>query len=146
MTSRNLIQLMRLWYLSHRQTAKAQARLRIRAVSPEPSLFAHIKYRSRRRIWPKIRRVAQSGLLRMRVWRLSLRSAISAIISWVGSFMLLFAIPSTGWHQVLNSPLYDFLLQGFVTLCFVRCYVWPVLSDVFYLSSLSRHRDSYLIL
>ena len=35
-------QLMRLWYLSHRRTAKAQARLRIRAVSPEPLLFAHI--------------------------------------------------------------------------------------------------------
>ena len=32
-------QLMRLWFLSHRRTAKAQARLRI---SPEPSLFAHI--------------------------------------------------------------------------------------------------------
>ena len=33
-----------------RRTAKAQVRLRIRAVSPEPSLFAHIKYGSRRRI------------------------------------------------------------------------------------------------
>ena len=28
-------------HLSHMQTAKAQASLRIRAVSPEPSLFAH---------------------------------------------------------------------------------------------------------
>ena len=37
---------MRLWYLSHRRPAKAQASLRIRAVSPEPSLFAHIKYGS----------------------------------------------------------------------------------------------------
>ena len=35
---------MRLWYLSHRRPAKAQASLRIRAVSPEPSLFAHMKY------------------------------------------------------------------------------------------------------
>ena len=34
--------LMRLWYLSHRRPAKAQASLCIRAVSPEPSLFAHI--------------------------------------------------------------------------------------------------------
>ena len=33
---------MRLWYLSHRRQAKAQASLCIRAVSPEPSLFAHI--------------------------------------------------------------------------------------------------------
>ena len=35
---------MRLWYLSHRRPAKAQAML----VSPEPSLFAHMKYGRRR--------------------------------------------------------------------------------------------------
>ena len=37
-------QLMNNWYLSHRQPAKAQASLRIRAISPEALLFAHIKY------------------------------------------------------------------------------------------------------
>ena len=41
---------MRLWYLPHRRPAKAQASLRIRAVSPEPSLFAHMKYGSRQRV------------------------------------------------------------------------------------------------
>ena len=51
-------QLMRLWYLSHRWPAKAQASLRICAVSPEPSLFAHMKYGSRRRVRPKIRHQA----------------------------------------------------------------------------------------
>ena len=51
-------QLMRLWYLSHRRPAKAQASLRIHAVSPEPSLFAHMKYGSRRRDRPKIRHLA----------------------------------------------------------------------------------------
>ena len=30
---------MRLWYISHRQPAKAQASLHIRAVLPEPSLL-----------------------------------------------------------------------------------------------------------
>ena len=35
---------MRLWYLSHRRPAKAQASLRICAVSSEPSLFTHMKY------------------------------------------------------------------------------------------------------
>ena len=50
-----LSQLMRLWYLSHRRPAKAQASLRIRAFSPEPSLFANMKYGSRRRGRPKIR-------------------------------------------------------------------------------------------
>ena len=37
-------------YLSHRRPAKAQASLHIRAVSPEASLFAHMKYGSRRRM------------------------------------------------------------------------------------------------
>ena len=43
----HLSQLMRLWYLSHWRPAKAQASLHIRAVSPEPTLFAHMKYGSR---------------------------------------------------------------------------------------------------
>ena len=49
---------MRLWYLSHRRPAKAQVSLRFRADSPEPSLFAHMKYGSRRRGRPKIRYLA----------------------------------------------------------------------------------------
>ena len=49
---------MRLWYLSHRRPAKALASLRIRAVSPEPSLFTHMKYGSRQRVRPKIRHLA----------------------------------------------------------------------------------------
>ena len=51
-------QLMRFWYLSHRRPGKAQASLCIRAVSPEPSMFAHMKYGSRWRVWPKIRHLA----------------------------------------------------------------------------------------
>ena len=51
-------QLMRLWYLSHMQPAKARASLRVHPVSPEPSLFAHKKYGSRRRAQPKIRHLA----------------------------------------------------------------------------------------
>ena len=84
---------MRLWYLSHRRTAKAQARL----VSPEPSLIAHIKSGSRRRVWPKNQMRSPSGLLRMRFWRLSLRRTIIAIISWVGSFNVIL----WSWLQVL---------------------------------------------
>ena len=38
--------------------AKAQASLRIRAVSPEPSLFAHMKYGSIRCVRPNIRHLA----------------------------------------------------------------------------------------
>ena len=40
---------MRLWYLSHKRPAKAQESLRIRAVSPEPSLFTHIDEQSDRK-------------------------------------------------------------------------------------------------
>ena len=49
---------MGLWYLPHRRPAKCQASLRIRAVSLEPSLFAHMKYGSSQRIGQKIRRLA----------------------------------------------------------------------------------------
>ena len=51
-------QLTRLWYLSHRRPANAQASLRICAVSPGPSLFAHMNCGSRRRVWQKIRYLA----------------------------------------------------------------------------------------
>ena len=44
--------------IKHRRLSKAQASLRIRAVSPEPLLFAHMKYGSRRRVRPKIRHIA----------------------------------------------------------------------------------------
>ena len=37
----------RIWYLSHMRAAKVQASLRIRAVSPEPSLLAHTSIESR---------------------------------------------------------------------------------------------------
>ena len=49
---------MRLRYLSHRWPAKAQASLRVRAVSPEPLLFALMMYGSRRRVRPNIRHLA----------------------------------------------------------------------------------------
>ena len=49
----HLSELMSLWHLSHKRPAKAQASMSIHAVSPEPSLFAHMKYGSRRRVRPK---------------------------------------------------------------------------------------------
>ena len=54
----NLIQLMKSWYLSHRRPAKVLASLCICAVSPEPSLLAHMKYGSRWKVQPKIRHLA----------------------------------------------------------------------------------------
>ena len=80
--------LRRLWYLSHRWPAKAQASLHIRAVSPKPSLFAHMKYGSRRKYPTKNQTSTYSptGWLHMRIWRMSLWRTKSTIISWDGSF------------------------------------------------------------
>ena len=48
----------RIWYLSHMRAAKVQASLRIRAVSPEPSLLAHTSSESRRTFRQKARSLA----------------------------------------------------------------------------------------
>ena len=44
---RHMHRVKRIWYLSHLRAAKVQASLRIRAVSPEPSLLAHTSSESR---------------------------------------------------------------------------------------------------
>ena len=48
----NLDQPVGFWYLSHMRAAKAHASLRIRAVSPDPSLRVHTTYGCRRRLRP----------------------------------------------------------------------------------------------
>ena len=48
----------RIWYLSHMRAAKVQASLRIRAVSPEPSLLAHTNSESRGTFRQKARSLA----------------------------------------------------------------------------------------
>ena len=48
----------RIWYLSPMRAAKVQASLRIRAVSPEPSLLAHTSIESRGTFRQKARSLA----------------------------------------------------------------------------------------
>ena len=48
----------RIWYLSPMRAAKVQSSLRIRAVSPEPSLLAHISSESRGTFRQKARSLA----------------------------------------------------------------------------------------
>ena len=48
----------RIWYLSPMRTAKVQVSLRIRAVSPEPSLLAHTSSESRGTFRQKTRSLA----------------------------------------------------------------------------------------
>ena len=54
----NLGRAKRIWYLSPMRAAKVQASLRIRAVSPEPSLLAHISSESRGTFRQKARSLA----------------------------------------------------------------------------------------
>ena len=58
------------------------------AVSPEPLLFANIKYGSRQKSLTKNQTSSPVGWLCMRVWRMSLWGTKSAVISRVGSFGL----------------------------------------------------------
>ena len=51
----------RIWYLSPMRAAKVQASLRIRAVSPEPSLLAHTSSESRGTFREKARSLALAG-------------------------------------------------------------------------------------
>ena len=91
---------MRLWYLSQRRPAKAQVSLRIREVSPEPSVFAHTKNGSRRRVQPKNQTSSPTGWLRMRLWIMSLRRTRRTIISWAGSF----EPPQDKTNKMVSAP------------------------------------------
>ena len=55
---RTMDRVKRIWYLSTMRAAKVQASLRIRAVSPEPSLFAHTSSESRGTFRQKARSLA----------------------------------------------------------------------------------------
>ena len=54
----NMDRVKRIWYLSPMRAAKVQASLRIRAVSPEPSLLAHTSSESRGTFRKKARSLA----------------------------------------------------------------------------------------
>ena len=56
--SLNMDRVKRIWYLSPMRAAKVQASLRIRAVSPEPSLLAHTSSESRGTFRQKARSLA----------------------------------------------------------------------------------------
>ena len=86
---------MRLWYLSHRRPVKVQANLRIPAVSPEPSLFAHMKYGSRRMVRPKIRHLTplDGCTCTFEDW----------IISWKGSYIYVYTMMKTKKKQKKNK-------------------------------------------
>ena len=57
-TDKQMDRVKRIWYLSPMRAAKVQASLRIRAVSPEPSLLAHTSSESRGTFIQKTRSLA----------------------------------------------------------------------------------------
>ena len=83
--------LMRLWYLSHRRPAKAQASLcilRASAQSRQGLRCSHTWSMEVDEGSDQNQTSSPTGWLRMRVWRMSLRRTKSTIILWAGSFSL----------------------------------------------------------
>ena len=75
----------RIWYLSPMRTAKVQARLRIRAVSPEPPLLAHTSRESRGTFRQKARSLAP-----LNGWACAVKichdGMLEDTVAWRGSF------------------------------------------------------------
>ena len=70
----------------------------------------------------KIRRVASVDCLRIRVWRLSLRRAIGAIISWVGSFFSRSATPCEELNIPLNGArICNGWMRDYISVCLLAC-------------------------
>ena len=96
---------------------KAQTSLRIRTVSPEPSLFAHMKYESRRRFRPKIRHLAP------------LDGCACAFEEWVYGGQ---KVPWHGMAQLVNNQPSTHLSSGFPPLTLKEsdgtfCMLWFIL-------------------
>ena len=126
-------QLMRLWYLSHRQPTKAKASLRMHAVSPEASLFTHMKYGSRWWVRQNIRHLAPLVGCTC-VWRMSLRWTKSTIISQDGSNII---EGSHFWHySIWHNLTLEFDIPGTDTAAavsqwwFLRQWHWGLITRI----------------
>ena len=95
----------RIWYLSPVRAAKVQARLRIRALSPEPSLLAHTSSESRATIRQKAR-----SLTPLNGWACAVKICHDGMLEDTNSL--------GGAHIVLHCYLYadtEKNIQGFTT-------------------------------
>ena len=134
-------QLMRLWYLSHRQPVKAKVSLRLCSVSPEPSLSAHIKYGSRQRVWPKFRHLAPLDGCAYEFDEMSLRRMKSAIILWAGSYIFYektcSCLSEAAYIVWVNSHI------CYISHCEIKSHrIWPIWKPVpIRLSSLTEFSD-----
>ena len=103
--------------LSHRRPAKAQASLRIRADSPEPSLLAHMKYESRRGVQPKIRHLVPLDGCTCG-FEVSLWQTKSTIISWDGSFYFVNTKQDTLGNPINQASNRNYIIPDPMTSCF----------------------------
>ena len=74
----------RIWYLSPMRAAKVQASLRIRAVSPEPSLLAHTSSESRGTFRQKARSLAP-----LNVWACAVKICHDGMLEDTNSLVFL---------------------------------------------------------
>ena len=88
-----------IWYLSPMRAAKVQASLRIRAVSPEPPLLAHISSESRGTFRQKARSLAS-----LNGWACAVKTCRDRMLEDTNSF--------DGAHMVLLGPEWQFSLNS----------------------------------
>ena len=79
-TSIILDRVKRIWYLSPMRAAKVQASLRIRAVSPEPSLLAHTSSESRGTFRQKTRSLAP-----LNGWACAVKICLDGMLEYTNS-------------------------------------------------------------
>ena len=118
----------RIWYLSPMRAAKVQASLRIRAVSPEPSLLAHTSSESRGTFRQKARSLAPLNGWACAV-SLSWRNARRHKFAWRGSPWRWFACTCalTFWYIFASSAknLKQQSLTPGRSLTYIKNNIWP---------------------
>ena len=98
--SDNLDRVKRIWYLSPMRAAKVQASLRIRAVSPEPSLLAHRSSESRGTFRQKARSLAP-----LNGWACAVKMCHDGMLEETNSLdgaHLIIILPATCMHSVIK--------------------------------------------
>ena len=97
----------RIWYLSPMLAAKVQASLRIRAVSPEPSLLAHTSSESRETFRQKARSLAP-----LNDWACAVENCHDGMLedtnSLDGARMFLSSVCLSGLEKVFKKCLFNF--------------------------------------
>ena len=117
----------RIWFLSPMRAAKVQASLRIRAVSPEPSLLAHISSESRGTFRQKARSLAP-----LNGWACAVKICHDGMLedtNWLDgahiSVVLIVCLVSKEWMQVV---LLAAIISDLNTGPDINCFYWYVFS------------------